>query len=238
MAHKVTCDVCHHVLRVEDGVQDHWLTCPRCLAQFVNPAAIRRADSQAVAPETAPPEPPRNCPDCGAPVEPAWRYCPECDFPLRPSRRLRPAAPDKDVRADTLWIGGGLIALAALGTVALITALCGGWELSAEAIVALFGTLFVVAVAGFGIGLSSRKPGAAASMGLLGGLTIGLVVAAVPFAFLIAVFNACSKGCQQGRPVPPPGRRSAAPLYCPAPQLAQNGSPGPEEQPPRKRAHE
>jgi hypothetical protein len=200
MPRKVSCDRCHNVLMIAEEEGDARLTCPRCLARVVNPVALAQGEilgnAERVRDE---PEAP-HCPECGEAVRNNWQYCPACRALLRGRRRAGPrAGADRDVRFDMAWVAGGLVLLALLGVIGMVSYLIrGGFEsMSFDAILATGAALLLVAGIGTGLGFASKHGGAKGGIGLAGGLTIMLILLGLPIAMVIGLLIACSNGCQQ-----------------------------------------
>jgi hypothetical protein len=199
MSRKVSCERCRNVLVIADDEGDAWLTCPRCLARVANPAALAQGEvlgnAERVRKET---ESPR-CPECGELVLKHWQYCPACRALLRGRRRGPRAGADRDVRFDMAWVAGGLVLLALLGVIGMVSYLIrGGFEsMSFDAIVTMGAALLLVAGVGTGLGFASKHGSAKGGIGLAGGLTIMLILLGLPIAMVIGLLIACSNGCQQ-----------------------------------------
>jgi hypothetical protein len=118
MAQRIPCPGCGRWLRIPGGIAEPWLTCPKCLAQLPNPAAVTPAAGVQAGPS---PPTPAFCPKCGEAVEASWRYCPACHEDLRqPAVWGFGAATDSDVRRDQWGTSVSLILLAVFGGLGLI----------------------------------------------------------------------------------------------------------------------
>jgi Double zinc ribbon len=211
MPHQVACPVCHHTLRIADDATTVWLTCPRCLTQVMNPR--QGITTPAAIPPPAPMERPAEpasaeprCSECGAPVEPSWRYCPHCDAPLGRVRDIqRSVAADQDVRRDTGLAGGGLVLLGLLGGLGIILFLCGGGlnqvtskssvEGIASAATIIGFVLFGAVVAGMVLGATGKTSGTRVATTILGAIAIVVLVLAVAIAFVVYTFASCLEPC-------------------------------------------
>jgi hypothetical protein len=190
MATTVTCPSCGSTLQVASDDRERWLTCPRCLAQVVNPNVLVTT---------------------GAPS-------PQPEVPEAASQGPFLASPDDDVRRDTTGLRAFLIALALMGGIGIVLFLCGGGlgqtgqGLTLQATLVIGAVLFMLAITG-SVVLSFRGSNPAArGIGrvLVGGL-VGTLIGA-GFAILVCVllvlafvalvgavinsfFETCSKGC-------------------------------------------
>jgi hypothetical protein len=137
MAHQVTCPSCGSGLRVPDDVTTTQLSCPRCLAQFDNPASASLPVQETPPLTVTSAGPPPACPRCGGQVQPIWRFCPNCQSVLGGSKAGRAVrVVDEDVRRDTKRTSIVLVLLAVLGGQGLVYFILmgiiqfqgGGWE--------------------------------------------------------------------------------------------------------------
>jgi predicted RNA-binding Zn-ribbon protein involved in translation (DUF1610 family) len=216
MSHEIACSACHRILRVEKAPTSPWLTCPRCLARVVNPAALVRTDFPSAPARSEPASPGEvagapTCLGCGREVRGSWRVCPECGEPLRRPALLprddldRAAHRDNNgSRAVAIVLGVlvvlGIILFFALGGVDLVNASKEGPGVLGIGVLAL-GAIVVGVLA---IAYNSKNPTATAVSGIVGGVTFGvgavlLVVLLSCLAALAAFQNfieTCGKGCR------------------------------------------
>jgi hypothetical protein len=219
---QINCPSCHRALRLPDGLEAQWLTCPRCLHTIANPR-YEQAASGAI---TAAPESPRptseeassrrTCPACGSPVEAGWRMCPHCEEPLKRKRPVEPDVPlEKDVRRDSTGVGIGLIVLGALGGVGMFLFLCGGGlqgmshtatrEASSIAMIVALVLLIPVVIGGV-LAMRGRDTGGRILAILLTTLTVAMLVIVVGIAGFIMTIASCLEPCDNKKrsegPVP------------------------------------
>jgi hypothetical protein len=204
MPHSIGCPECQARLRVPEEEANQQLTCPRCLAKVDNPNAGIR--SGAPPREVQPPTREAGlCPRCGEAIQPRWRYCPACDLELR-RRKPRPKARtvDQETGFDTGLIGGGLILMGLLGVLGAIAfLLTGGLDhgsnSTSSGFLVFWAGIFILPLVGIVLTFTGKKSRKNVAFGVLGGVTIGLVVLGIPLAFvlavIIAIFSACSNGC-------------------------------------------
>jgi hypothetical protein len=213
MLEETTCSACHSVLRVEKGSTSPWLTCPRCLARVVNPAALVRTDLPSAPARTEPASAGQVaaasvCPGCGREVRSSWRACPECGEPLRRSPPLPLDDLDRAAhrhnngsRVVAIVLGVlvvfGIILFFAMGGVDLVNASKEG-----PAVLGIGVLVLGAIVAGvLAIACNSKNPTATAVSGIVGGVAFGagavlLVVLLFCLAALAAFQNfieTCSK---------------------------------------------
>lgn len=191
MGHEVTCNKCHSLLRVDADVGTTAVTCPRCLARVANPVVLVQSEPPerpALTPEKT------ECPSCGKPIESDWRYCPFCDELLHRPRHQQPTLEtDAEVQFDMAILGGGLVGLGFLGTCALFAFLINGWAIArGEVVMGIIGGLFLIVMVGVGFALGGKNAAASGTVGMLGGLTLMLIILGLPFALCLGFLNSCS----------------------------------------------
>jgi hypothetical protein len=228
MSYQLTCSSCHHVLRVAEGCSDPWITCPRCLARAVNPAALVKAGAPPPSPDqftaSGVAEEP-TCPGCGERIQRSWRFCPLCEEPLRGALvRRRPLSVDRQARSDLGMVGAGLVLLGLLGAMGIILFMCSGGATGDKGREQAIGTLgmvfsgvlFVLVIVGMVLAVQGRNPGSGITSSITGAFAILGLVLAFGVSWLVYVFAGCSTACgSQKRPNPPPKRVSlAAPAWC------------------------
>jgi hypothetical protein len=203
MTHEVTCSSCKHLLRVSEGSRSPWLTCPRCLARVVNPAALVQTGPPADRPEPpqrGPEE--RLCPRCGRGVDPGWRACPICGTSLDARRSFLDAdSLEREVRRDAT---GGHVIASILGVLVLIGLVlffsAGGGRMLADnqAGFAWFLLLVFFTVVGgmILVGYTAESAAVKTVVGIVGGLILGVV--AVVLSIMLLCFQACSSGSMSG----------------------------------------
>ena len=196
MPYRIGCPKCNATLKVPEEVRDRWITCPRCLASVMNPD--RGVTEE---PVIEPPEPRRlseddspTCRECGEEVEARWRYCPYCLASLRGGSRYRSIKrADADAKDDLGWIGFCMVAAGLLGLFSLIALpVLGTVSISGEAVIVIGGGILILVLAGMGIGIASRDEGARTGVSIMGGITVGIVLAClIPIAFCMGLVNGC-----------------------------------------------
>jgi len=194
MKHKITCARCQNLLVIEADSRTTGLTCPRCLAPVPNPA-LAVTTVKELKPSVASlsdDDDGAECFGCGKSIKNDWRYCPYCDAELRRPRRQPAADTDAEVRFDLSIAGGGLVGLGFLGTCGVFAYLIhGGAFQQLEVVLGVLGGMFLVVMVGVGLALGGRNAAASGSVGVLGGLTLMLIILGLPFALCLGFLNAC-----------------------------------------------